>query len=284
MIGRFLMVGSFFNVITAWASVALLVLVSAIWILRILVQNKIVAKQSVLFRCNRSLRKYHKLVGIAFLVVAFIHGVLSSNKVFSINWGSASFFIILIMGVSYLVKYRVTRKVWLGVHRILTIGVIATLIIHLISVGIYGFKLVVQAPISIEEYYLNEEQIKEIEPTKIPDTYDGIVYNNGVYEGVADGYGPYLRVEVRILDNKITEVVIVSHNEERRRFYATPIAVLPSKIVETQDVEEVDIISGATFTSIGIKNAVIDALNKAIVFGDVPLAQELPTERGKPRR
>lgn len=43
------------------------------------------------------------------------------------------------------------------------------------------------------------------------------------------------------------------------------IAVIPGLIVDSQGTE-VDSISGATCTSIGIKNAVIDALKKAVIM------------------
>lgn len=260
------MVRNLFNLITAWSSVVLLALVIVIWLFRILVQKNIVSKDSFIFKANRELRKYHKWLGIAFLVIAFIHGVLSSHEVFSFNWGSISFFLIVIMGLSYLVKKEIDRKTWVAMHRFLTLMVAATFFIHLVDVGISGVALLqVPAADISDETELSQENLAAMQ--SIAD--ENIVYSDGVYTGVADAYGPDLTVEVTIANNLITNVVVVSHNEVRQRFWETPVEEIPIAIVEAQSVE-VDSISGATYTSVGIKNAVLDALTQAISEGSLP--------------
>jgi len=271
------MIRNLFNLITAWTSVVLLIMVIIIWILRVLVQKKIVSKESFIFKANRTLRKYHKITGVAFLIIALIHGLLSSANVISLNMGSICFFFILIMSLSYIIKSRLSRKLWLNIHRVLTIMVALTFAIHLKEVGIQGLDLL-SKPATLEEYLL-QQQIDDLnnEVNVANRTTDNsISYLDGVYTGVADGYGPDLTVDVTIYDNLIKEVKVVSHNEVNERFWEIPIEYIPEAIVQTQSVE-VDSISGATYTSVGVKNAVIDALSKAIVSGELPQIEDLPT-------
>ena len=110
------MTRNLFNLITAWLSVVLLILVAAIWVLRVLVQKKIVSKESFIYKSNRVLRIHHKTTGVLFLTIALIHGLLSSAELFSFNWGSISYFFIAIMGVSYFIKKKLNRKIWVNLH------------------------------------------------------------------------------------------------------------------------------------------------------------------------
>ena len=106
-----------------------------------------------------------------------------------------------------------------------------------------------------------------------------VTYNDGTYTGVADGYGADLTVEVVIDDGLITEITIVSHNEHEERFYEPAMETVPDEIIASQSIE-VDSVSGSTFTSIGIKNAVADALSQAIATGELPETEELPASGG----
>ncbi|MBN2878232.1 MAG: FMN-binding protein [Clostridia bacterium] len=266
-----MIIRNLFNLITAWLSVVLLFVVVVIWVLRILVQKKIVIKDTFLFNANRVLRKYHKWAGIAFVSIALIHGILSSAELLSLNWGSACFFGIVIISLSYLIKQKMTRKIWLNIHRVLTISIVITFAVHLLDVGVYGLGLL-RVPAALESGELSEDDISYLED----DVYNSLssegaalVLADGIYTGVADGFGPNLKVEVTILEGKIYDVTVVSHNEVNERFYSRPIEELPDAIVEAQSVQ-VDSISGATYTSIGIKNAVIDALKQAVVGGNLP--------------
>jgi NosR/NirI family nitrous oxide reductase transcriptional regulator len=87
------------------------------------------------------------------------------------------------------------------------------------------------------------------------------IYNDGVYEGEAVGFRPGLKVAVTIKNDKIAAIKILSEHESRR-FKEEPIQKIPEAIIKTQSTK-VDAISGATFTSRGIMNAVDDALDKA---------------------
>ena len=87
------------------------------------------------------------------------------------------------------------------------------------------------------------------------DSGDGAGYKDGTYTGEADGFGGTVAVEVTVKDGKI-EVV------EDSAYLAMAEDIIP-KIIEAQSAE-VDTISGATFSSTGIKNAAEQALEQAV--------------------
>ncbi|MGI6631454.1 MAG: FMN-binding protein [Bacillota bacterium] len=82
---------------------------------------------------------------------------------------------------------------------------------------------------------------------------------DGTYTGTGLGLRE-LQVAVTVAGGKITEIKIVSHDESPG--YSDPaIAGIPKAIIEKQD-PNVDAVSGATFTSQGIVEAVKDALKE----------------------
>lgn len=87
-------------------------------------------------------------------------------------------------------------------------------------------------------------------------------YKNGTYTGEADGFGGTIQVEVKIEKNKIAEIDVVSAEKEDGAYLSMAKDIIP-KIIDAQSAE-VDTISGATFSSTGIKNASEQALEKAV--------------------
>lgn len=109
---------------------------------------------------------------------------------------------------------------------------------------------------------ISSKGIMEAVKAAIPDTslhFDQIA--DGTYEGVGQGFGGELKVRVEVADGRVTKVTIVSHNESP---YVSDdaIANLPKTIVEEQSVK-VDTVSGATYTSKAIIEAVTNALENA---------------------
>jgi NosR/NirI family nitrous oxide reductase transcriptional regulator len=86
-------------------------------------------------------------------------------------------------------------------------------------------------------------------------------YNDGVYEGEADGFQPGLKVAVTVKNDQIVAIKIIGDHESRG-FKEEPMQKIPQAIIKSQSTK-VDAVSGATFTSRGIMNAVENALNKA---------------------
>ncbi|MDU2289546.1 FMN-binding protein [Clostridium disporicum] len=86
-------------------------------------------------------------------------------------------------------------------------------------------------------------------------------YKDGTYSGSASGFAGTLQVNVQISNDIITSITVTSHNDTPG-FADMAIEEIPSKIIAIQSTS-VDVVSGATYTSKGIINAVSDALSKA---------------------
>lgn len=88
-----------------------------------------------------------------------------------------------------------------------------------------------------------------------------VLYKDGVYTGEAEGMMGPLTVEVTIDKGAIVNVVLKDHHETQGYYEKAEMWVV-SSILE-QQTTEVDAVSGATYTSKAIKNAVQDALRDA---------------------
>ena len=86
-------------------------------------------------------------------------------------------------------------------------------------------------------------------------------YTDGTYEGEGTGFGGPVDVKVTIKNGQIQNIEIVSAESEDGTYLETAKGVIP-KILDAQTAD-VDVMSGATFSSTGIKEAVADALKKA---------------------
>jgi len=88
-------------------------------------------------------------------------------------------------------------------------------------------------------------------------------WNDGEYEGAAEGMHGDVTMKVVIKDGKITTVDVVSQTETEG-ISDLAFEKIPASIVEKQGIEEVDTVAGATVSSTAIINAVDNALKKAV--------------------
>lgn len=84
-------------------------------------------------------------------------------------------------------------------------------------------------------------------------------YQDGVYAGSASGYRGDISVSVTVENGNISDITVVSANDDREFLQQAKNGVIPA-IIERQDTD-VAAVSGATFSSRGIINAVEDALD-----------------------
>lgn len=87
------------------------------------------------------------------------------------------------------------------------------------------------------------------------------VYKDGTYTGEAQGFGGIIQVQVTLSGDEITDIQVTSAPGEDSAYLSQGEGVI-SSILSAQSTD-VDTISGATFSSTGIINAVVDALGKA---------------------
>ncbi|KIR03197.1 hypothetical protein P261_02012 [Lachnospiraceae bacterium TWA4] len=86
-------------------------------------------------------------------------------------------------------------------------------------------------------------------------------YKDGTYKGEAQGFGGPIEVEAHVEKGKISAIDIVSAKKEDKAYLDAAKAIIES-MIENQTAD-IDTISGATFSSTGIKNAVTKALEEA---------------------
>ena len=126
-----------------------------------------------------------------------------------------------------------------------------------ILVIIFGYNMVTEAREKDDEIAKLSAQIQREEAGG--DTAGS--YKDGSYEGTATGFGGDITVKVTVDGGKITAVDIVSAEKEDGAYLTMAEDIIP-KIIDAQ-TSEVDTISGATFSSTGIKNATAQALESA---------------------
>jgi uncharacterized protein with FMN-binding domain len=258
------------NVITAWISVALAAMLSIIWIFRIVIKKNHLKKNNTYYDLNRTLRKWHKFTGISFVAVSALHGILSTIALISFNFGTAMTALGLLMGTTYYLRKRFTNKqFWIKLHRVLTLVILLMIPIHILEVdGFVGIDAIAVAMSGEEAPGLN---------TYAGYDYGTNIYSDGFYSGVATGYGPGLEVSVEMKDNQIVLIEILEHNEDRERFYLPAFESIPAQIVENQCLD-VDVVSGSTYSSVGIVNAVANAMDQALLSGESCPIIEMPPE------
>lgn len=90
------------------------------------------------------------------------------------------------------------------------------------------------------------------------DSSQSEAYKDGTYTGSAQGFGGEIKVKVTVSGQKISAIDITEASGEDDAYLSMAKDIIGT-ILDKQTTE-VDTISGATYSSTGIKNAVIQAL------------------------
>jgi uncharacterized protein with FMN-binding domain len=91
------------------------------------------------------------------------------------------------------------------------------------------------------------------------------VYNAGIYEGNSEGYYSNIHVSVTVDEYRIIEIQILDH-QEIKILADIVFEELPPRIIKKNSTE-VDAITGATYTSQSLLQAVEEALVQARLQG-----------------
>ena len=165
-------------------------------------------------------------------------------------------------------------------HRLLTVLFIAAIVIHVFQVGISlpralhyeEAKPLPSAPVEtaapVEPSAPVESSVPETAPAESLATFSGAVLKDGTYEGTAEGYRGDVTVSVTVLGGAVTEISVTGQNETPQ-YYARAEGIIES-ILSSQSLE-VDGVTGATFTSKAIQNAVYNALQEAVDSGEMKI-------------
>lgn len=109
-------------------------------------------------------------------------------------------------------------------------------------------------------------------------------YQDGTYEGSGTGFGGTIRVSVTISGGKIASISILEAAGETASYFASATGVI-SRVIAQQS-PNVDAVSGATYSSNGIIQAIQNAVAKAAASGQgemvLPTVAPVPEETAAP--
>ena len=143
-----------------------------------------------------------------------------------------------------------------------------TLDVDVVSGATYSSNGIINAVRNALTGEEDDSETAETDPagtTEIEDVEDASAYNDGTYYGTGTGFGGTLKVKVVIAGGIITSIEVVSNNDDAA-YFNRAVALLDT-IIETQSTN-VDTVSGATYSSVGLITAVRNALAQAAVDGD----------------
>lgn len=261
------------SILLAWAAVVCSALTAAKFLARISGSHKI----------NFLFARWHNSLGMGLLLTGLIHGILAGNPagadlsqlqlapvLFTWNWGSVCILLAICLFITYSMR-KMLPKVWMRAHRLLTILLLLALVLHLTDVGI-------QLPRRISDALSGKTvQVDTLEDTTGADlsssTFSGAVLQDGVYEGSAEGYRGTITVSVTVADGAVSDITVLSESDTPQYFTSAE-SILDS--IQSQQSLNVDTITGATFSSAGLLNAVKNALEGAIVSGELASSEHIP--------
>lgn len=138
-----------------------------------------------------------------------------------------------------------------------------TRIINLLAVifMLFGYNQVLYAREKDEKIARLEAKLAEAEAAAAAVQEQASLYKDGTYTGSGEGFGGVITVEVTVAGGSITVIDVPLHDGEDGPYFASAEAIIDD-ILDAQSAD-VDTVSGATFSSTGIRSAVEKALQKA---------------------
>ncbi|MCI8787083.1 MAG: FMN-binding protein [Eubacterium sp.] len=101
-------------------------------------------------------------------------------------------------------------------------------------------------------------------------------YKDGVYTGVGEGFRGTTEVQVTVEDGYIADITVLSFRDDQEFFHKAQSAVI--KAILTEQTTDVSAVSGATFSSNSIMDAVADALGSSVGSSGQPVDESNPSD------
>ena len=114
---------------------------------------------------------------------------------------------------------------------------------------------------SLTDSSTESDAVIETESSVLTTSSATSAYSDGTWEGTAFGYNDDITVSVTIKNGMITDISVLQSSDDEPYFDWAKEEIIPNIITNQSTL--VDSVSGATFSSKGIKAAVDDALQKA---------------------
>jgi len=319
-----------------------------------------VARKSGSKKLNRSFHKSHILFGALLAAFGTLHGLIAGNPsfatlsdmsvgsvLFTWNWGSACLVAAILLALTYIFR-KSLKRLWMPLHRILTVALIALVVIHVANVGIHiddRIKALGETQTAVSSSVSSSAASSSSQKSSSSSaassaagsassassssaaasssaasssaassssaaaassaaasssgtsssqsvsvsssgsgttvtsggsgaTFSGAVLKDGTYQGSANGYSGTTTVSVTVSGGSVTDITVVSENDSQQFFSRAE--TLLDTIVGEQSLE-VDAVSGATYSSAGLVNAVYNALQGAVESGTLSVTTITPT-------
>ena len=157
-------------------------------------------------------------------------------------------------------------------HRVLTIAMVVLVALHIGDVGIQLLdgSVPTNPPVIASSQTLFPGSANEAGTTGSDGSFAGVTLTDGVYEGSATGYCGDITVSVTVSDEQVTDIDILDETDTASYFRRAETIV--DTIIDQQSLA-VNAVSGATYSSAGIVNAVSDALGAAVGSGTLAVTE-----------
>ena len=109
-------------------TIPLTILVCIIFVLRI--AGKKCKSDGWVNRLNRRLRKLHIPLGLALLIMAFVHAIFSSTGIFALIWGALCLVFLALTCLTWFFRKKKGFN-FMKWHRVLTAAFLITLVLHM---------------------------------------------------------------------------------------------------------------------------------------------------------
>ncbi len=301
----------FTSILLAWLAVLFTVLSAVLYLIKRSGNQRL---RRLFSRIHRSVGVLLIVAGILHGILAgnvsdaTINDMMLAPLLFTWNWGTASLIAAILLAVSYMLRRRL-RKQWMMLHRVLTVALIALIVLHVSDVGIQLFDttptvayaqteaVATAAPAEAETgpvitilsadggtgtaaAAVSADNETGTETTALIESanslFSGAALIDGVYEGSASGYKGMITVSVTVSGGQVTAIDVVSDSDTPSYFNRAESVI--DTVIDEQSLE-VDAVSGATYSSAGIINAVSDALSAAVDSGTLAVTEFTYTDK-----
>ncbi|MGB5823505.1 MAG: FMN-binding protein [Proteocatella sp.] len=140
-------------------------------------------------------------------------------------------------------------------------------------IGVVGIGILNSMPdyMEVEAYDLNQGSKSPVVQAPVVDVPNSVIkavpiehgspFADGIFSGTGQGFKGGIKVEVEVVSGVISRVEVVDQQDDRKWFNWANNKI-PNSIIEAQSAD-VDIVSGATYSSIGIIEGAEDAISQS---------------------
>ncbi|MGL4741322.1 MAG: FMN-binding protein [Sarcina sp.] len=151
--------------------------------------------------------------------------------------------------------------------------------IDVVTGATYSSDAIMKAVENALDQALPDQKVQAKEAT-IDKNINNTQYRDGIYDGIANGFKDYNNVQVIVKNGKIAEIKPLDIKDTTDAFHKAFSKIAP-EIIQTQSTANVDVVTGATYSSDAIIKAVENALNQALPAQEIQPQEKKSEENQK---